>query len=331
MSNSPSTTGTNGGTPPSSPTKPDIPNLSINTQINKYAVSTGLAGGVIAAIAIGYYFWKNPRPQRKSTDKTAKTSKTENVSTLNELDTLEEADDELVDSYTKLLIGEEDDVETKVPVKRRRKYVSSVIFFEPSQEIIVTPPANRRYKTQRIKVQDLVSDVRAKAKELHNLDSELKRKTEEIENLRGEVDDHEKRLDKIDGLRKMAESERDLMQAQLTKLHTAEAQFIRERDVLQQQIRQHKQELELLHASKSDDSHKIQTLLSEIRLEQEKAKSEARRLRETNKSLMQKNSQRAETQRTIDAPARRVKISDCKYKFVAFFNHTQSFKPYKKS
>lgn len=152
-----------------------------------------------------------------------------------------------------------------------------------SRAVISTSPAG-----QRLRVRDLVLDVQKKSQELREKEMELETKIRDIDTLTSEVDDAERRFEKVDELRKHAESERDLVHTELLKLQHLEAHRQQECEEYRQKIRQLEQKLLLFNSSTSGDLSGVQKTLDEIRRDQEKAKTETLRLRDTNKVLTQK-------------------------------------------
>jgi len=216
------------------------------------------------------------------------------------LSSFDEPSGEFIDALATILTVDEED---EIALTKRGEDVESLLASEvPSvglQEVLFTSPPRGSTNSviatspagQRLRVRDLVQEVQTKTQELNEMDAEFEQKVQEIEQMRSEIEETERRLEKVDELRRTAESERDLMQSQLQKLHLADVQHHNEREEFQQQLRQTRLELQLLKSSSSSDpaaAQKVQAVIEEMRQEQEKAKSEARRLRDTNKSLLQK-------------------------------------------
>eukprot|EP01125_Pyxidicula_operculata_P011889 TRINITY_DN388_c6_g1_i1.p1 TRINITY_DN388_c6_g1~~TRINITY_DN388_c6_g1_i1.p1 ORF type:complete len:455 (-),score=140.01 TRINITY_DN388_c6_g1_i1:167-1531(-) len=166
--------------------------------------------------------------------------------------------------------------------------LKEVFISSPSSKghVLSNSPAGQRYR-----VRDLISEIESKKEQIKLLEQELRNIDIELHTKMTEISFLQKQLTAEKELRSQAEKKSDLMQVELHRLHRLSSAHNIEKDSLQKRYNQLKNELELVKSDKphSESTKLIQSLFGEMKKEYEMTKTEAVKLRETNKILQQKN------------------------------------------
>lgn len=142
------------------------------------------------------------------------------------------------------------------------------------------------------KIKDLIHEVKQKNEEIRESEMRLLQYSLEKNRLKEDINLLKSQLEAEEQLRIQAEAKSSLMHKELDKLHKINSEHNISREDLKQKIRQVRIEIELIDASRSgsDDSiTKVQKVVAEIQADHSRTKEEVLNLRESNKTLTQKN------------------------------------------
>jgi len=148
------------------------------------------------------------------------------------------------------------------------------------------------------KITDLIQEVKNKSEATREAEMRLLQFSLEKNRLKEDINLLKSQLEAEEQLRIQAESKSSLMHRELEKLHKINSEHNIAREDLKQKIRQVRIEIDLIDASRSDSDDslllndtitKVQKVVSEIQSDHTLTKEEVLNLRETNKTLNQRN------------------------------------------
>jgi len=142
------------------------------------------------------------------------------------------------------------------------------------------------------KITDLIQEVKNKSEATREAEMRLLQFSLEKNRLKEDINLLKSQLEAEEQLRIQAESKSSLMHRELEKLHKINSEHNIAREDLKQKIRQVRIEIELIDASRSDSDDsitKVQKVVAEIQSDHTRTKEEVLNLRETNKTLNQRN------------------------------------------
>jgi len=148
------------------------------------------------------------------------------------------------------------------------------------------------------KITDLIQEVKNKSEATREAEMRLLQFSLEKNRLKEDINLLKSQLEAEEQIRIQAESKSSLMHRELEKLHKINSEHNIAREDLKQKIRQVRIEIELIDASRSDSDDsfllndsitKVQKVVTEIQSDHTRTKEEVLNLRETNKTLNQRN------------------------------------------